>query len=177
MRILGVGHHLAAIVGLWLILGAHEAGLGGSLLRIAALALSGIRPHAGARVLVEVEADGALGLQGVAFDAVVEDVAHGGIGMREEAVLARAVLAGLRLLELSAVLAVHIEGLVALVELAVEWIEDQAIGTELRLGHSVVADVELVALHLIGELAIGLRALEVGGGHGCRHTQGHSNGT
>jgi len=45
-----------------------------------------------------VEADGALGLQGVAFDAVVEDVAHGGIGMREEAVLARAVLAGLRLL-------------------------------------------------------------------------------
>lgn len=30
MRVLGMGHHLAAIVGLWLILGAHEAGLRGA---------------------------------------------------------------------------------------------------------------------------------------------------
>jgi len=71
-----------------------------------------------------------------------------------------------------AVLAVYIEGLVALVELAVEGIEDQAIGTELRLGHSIVADVELVALHFIGELAICLGALKVGGGNGCRGEKG-----
>jgi len=45
-----------------------------------------------------VQTHGALGLQGVAFDAVVEDVAHGGIGMGEESVLARTVLAGLGLL-------------------------------------------------------------------------------
>lgn len=66
-----------------------------TLLRIATLALGGVGPHTGARVLVEVQAHGALGLQGVTLDAVVEDVAHGRIGMSEETVLAGAVLAGL----------------------------------------------------------------------------------
>lgn len=74
-----------------------------------------------------------------------------------------------KLTQFRAVLAVDIEGLVALVDLAVEGIEDQAVGTQLCLGHALVAHPELVALHLICELAVGLRALEVvavGSGHG-----------
>lgn len=69
-----------------------------TLLGIAAFALGGVRPDTGAGVLVEVEAHGALGLQGVALDAVVEDVAHSRIRMGEESVLTGTVLAGLGLL-------------------------------------------------------------------------------
>lgn len=69
-----------------------------TLLGIAAFALGSVRPDTGAGVLVEVEAHGALGLQGVALDAVVEDVAHSRVRMGEESVLTGTVLAGLGLL-------------------------------------------------------------------------------
>lgn len=56
----------------------------------AALSARCIGPHAGARVLVEVQTSGALDLGDLALDAVHEDVAHGGVGVGKEAVAARA---------------------------------------------------------------------------------------
>lgn len=54
----------------------------------AALALSGIGPDAGAGVFIEMQSNGALHLQRITIDTVVEDVADAGLGMGKETVLA-----------------------------------------------------------------------------------------
>lgn len=66
-----------------------------TLLNVAALSASSIRPHASAGVLVKVQASRALHLGNVALDAVVEYVAHCRVRMGKEAVAARAMVVGL----------------------------------------------------------------------------------
>lgn len=56
------------------------------------LATRGIRPHACSTVFVEVQSGGAGDLDRFAVDAVVEDVAHGGVRVREETISSRAFL-------------------------------------------------------------------------------------
>lgn len=90
MRELRVGNRLAVgVVLLQRLLAALEAVLHAALVGVAALTTRRIRPHASARVFVKVQALRALDFDGLAVDAVVEDVADGRVGMREEAVLAR----------------------------------------------------------------------------------------
>lgn len=55
---------------------------------VASLSLRGVGPHACAGVLIEMQTLGALDLDRLTLDAVVEDVADGCVGMGEEAVLA-----------------------------------------------------------------------------------------
>lgn len=56
---------------------------------VASLSLRGVGPHTCAGVLVEMQTLRALDLNRLALDAIVEDVADRGVGMRKEAVLAR----------------------------------------------------------------------------------------
>lgn len=59
-----------------------------TLLFVTSLSSGGIGPDAGTGVLVEVKAGGTLDLGGFTFDAVVEDVAHRGVGMGKESIAA-----------------------------------------------------------------------------------------
>lgn len=63
-----------------------------------------------------------------------------------------------------AILAVHIEGLIAFVDLAIQWIEDKAVGAEFFTGNTVFAYIIFVALLFIGELSIGFRAFKFNSG-------------
>lgn len=99
VRELGVRDRLAVLVVLLQrLLAALEAVLHALGVRVASLPARRVRPHAGARVLVKVQALRALDLDRLAVDAVEEDVADGRVGVREEAVLARAQARALRLL-------------------------------------------------------------------------------
>lgn len=145
------------------------------------LSSSAVGPHASAAVLVEVEPGGAGYLDGLAVDAVVEDVAGRGVRMGEEAVLPGTLFTRLRwlcnlrsrvsrgsrrkgainveyiLTELESVAAVDVEYVVALVDLAIQGVEDQTVGTVLLDRQSVDALVELVALPRVLVLAVLLR--------------------
>lgn len=61
-----------------------------TLLGYTPLSADAVRPHAGSRVLVEVESSSTLDLNGFTLDTVVKDVTDGGVGVSEEAVTARA---------------------------------------------------------------------------------------
>lgn len=98
----------------------------------------------------------------VALNAVVEAVADGRVRMGEESVAAGAVVVALWRLQLGTISAIHIEGLVALVDLPYQGVEDQAVGTQLLCGLSIDALVEFITLDGILVLSIpGIcRALE-----------------
>lgn len=66
------------------------------------------------------------------------------------------------LTQFSTILAVHIEGLIAFVDLAVQWIKDKTIGAELRLGDTIIAQIIFIALPLVLELSIRFGAIEFG---------------
>lgn len=57
---------------------------------VASLASGSLRPYAGARKFVEMKSCRASDLGGLSFYAVVEDIAHVGLRMGEEAVPSRA---------------------------------------------------------------------------------------
>lgn len=121
---------------------------------LAALAVCGVRPHAGAGVLVEVEAGRARRLDRVVVDAVVEDVADARVGVSEESVLAQAPLVlALGLLEQGAAAAVDVERLVAAVDQFARLVEHQAVRAELLRRDAVVALVVFITLRRITELA------------------------
>jgi len=65
-------------------------------LRLSHLATRAIRPHASSAVLVEVQPGSTDDLDRFSVDAIVEDVAHCRIGMREETVSSRTFLRRLR---------------------------------------------------------------------------------
>lgn len=56
--------------------------------------------------------------------------------------------------QLDAILAVHIEGLVALVLQSDGLVEDQTVGADALVGHAIDALVVLVALHVIAILTV-----------------------
>lgn len=66
------------------------------------------------------------------------------------------------LTQFSTILAVHIEGLITFVNLAVQWIEDKTIGAELRLGDTIFALIIFIALPFVLELSIRFGAIEFG---------------
>lgn len=66
-----------------------------TLLNVASLSASRVGPHAGARVLVEVQSSGALDFDGLSLDAVEEHVADGRVRVGEETVAARTLGCGL----------------------------------------------------------------------------------
>lgn len=120
----------------------------------AAFAVCGVRPHAGAGVLVEVEAGRARRLDGVVVDAIVEDVADTRVGMGKESVLAQAsFVPALRFLELRSVAAVDVERLVAPVNQFARLVEHQAVRAELLRRDAVIALVVFITLDWITELA------------------------
>lgn len=57
---------------------------------VASLSAKRIGPYASTGVLVKVQSSGALDFDGFSFNAVVEDVADGGVRVGEETVAARA---------------------------------------------------------------------------------------
>lgn len=146
VRVLGVHDDLAGVIGASRVLGARES-VAQLLLVHAAGAAGRVGPHAVAAVLVEIQPVGARQLGEVSVDAVVELVADRRVGMGEESVATGAVGVALGRLQLGPVLAVNVEGLVALVHLADAHVEDQAVGAQLLRGHAVDALVVFVALH------------------------------
>jgi len=125
----------------------------------ASLTASAVGPHAGAAVLVEVKTGRARDFDGLTVDAVVENIANRGIRMSEESVAPRAFLRRLGRLQFQSVAAVHVEYVVALVDLAIQRIEDQAIGTKLFRRDTVGALIIFVALNRIIVLSVFVRTI------------------
>lgn len=158
--VFGVSYLLTIGVGLTLFRACETILQLGICLSIAPFTSSRIWPDTSAGVLVEVESGGASDLSGVSFDTVVEHIADNGVRMGKESISSWAKLVWFWRLEFSSVAAVHVEGLVALVDLADEGIEHETIRADLLYSYALLALEEFVALPSVRVLAVFVWAFE-----------------
>lgn len=113
----------------------------------ASFAISRIRPHACARVFIEVQTSCACNFDGIAINAVIEDIANAWIWMSEEAIFTRAFLVDtLWCLQFGTIFAVNVERLIAFVLQANCFVEHQTIGAQELGSDTIEARIVFVAL-------------------------------